>query len=160
MFLNNLLIDKNNIECLKLFENYKNGFEYDFTNLKIIKLHNSVLIHDENNKHCIKGNTLNYKFNPIVKKFNLINVNWIGDNDSIIELVSNLKIVKEKIKRIESISKGKRHISLLAYNYNKSKNIYLVKVCEDIGWRYYTYFNFLVDANSMNIINSNGEINE
>ena len=78
--------------------------------------------------------------------------------DSVTNLVSNLNIVKDKIKLIDSLSKGQRHISLVPTLDNKTKNIYLVKICEDNETNKVTYFNFLVDANSMTIVNADGKL--
>ena len=78
--------------------------------------------------------------------------------DSVTNLVSNLKIVKDQIKLIDSLSKGQRHVSLIPTLDDRTKNIYLVKICEDNGTNKVTYFNFLVDANSMTIINADGKL--
>ncbi len=78
--------------------------------------------------------------------------------DSVLNLVEKLKIVKDQIKLIDSLSKGQRHISLVPTLDDTTKNIYLVKVGEDNGMNLVTYFNFLVDANSMTIINADGKL--
>lgn len=78
--------------------------------------------------------------------------------DSVLDLVEKLKIVKDQIKLIDSLSKGQRHISLVPTLDDTTKNIYLVKVGEDNGTNLVTYFNFLVDANSMTIINADGKL--
>lgn len=78
--------------------------------------------------------------------------------EKVVDLVAEQKIVKDQIKLIDSLSKGQRHISLIPTLDNKTKNIYLVKVSEDNGMNYVTYFNFLVDANSMTIINADGKL--
>jgi hypothetical protein len=78
--------------------------------------------------------------------------------EKVVDLVAEQQIVKEQIKLIDSLSKGQRHISLIPTLDNKTKNIYLVKVSEDNGMNYVTYYNFLVDANSMIIINTDGKL--
>jgi hypothetical protein len=78
--------------------------------------------------------------------------------DKVLDLVERQKIVKDQIKLIDSLSKGQRHISLVPTLDDKAKNIYLVKVAEDNGTNLVTYFNFLVDANSMTIINADGKL--
>ncbi len=78
--------------------------------------------------------------------------------DRILNLVAELKIVKDKIKLIDSLSKGKRQISLVPILLDSSKNIYIVKVGEDNGNNMVTYFNFKVDANELKIINPTGKL--
>jgi len=78
--------------------------------------------------------------------------------DSVLNLVQKLNIVKSKIKLIDSLSKGQRHISLVPTLDDTTKNIYLVKVGEDNGMNLVIYYNFLVDANSMTIINADGKL--
>jgi len=78
--------------------------------------------------------------------------------DKVSDLVSNLKIVKDEIRLVDSLSKGKRHILLLPFLNDTAKNIYLVKVAEDNGTNYVTYFNFLVDGNLIKILNENGKL--
>ena len=78
--------------------------------------------------------------------------------DKVLDLVERQKIVKDQIKLIDSLSNGQRHISLVPTLDDTTKNIYLVKIAEDNGTNLVTYFNFLVDANSMKIINSNGKL--
>lgn len=78
--------------------------------------------------------------------------------DKVLDLVEKQKIVKKQIKLIDSLSKGQRHISLVPTLDDTTKNIYLINVAEDNGTNLITYFNFLVDANSMTIINAHGKI--
>jgi len=78
--------------------------------------------------------------------------------DKVLDLVKKQKIVKDQVKLIDSLSKGQKHISLVPTLDDTTKNIYLVKVAEDNGTNLVTYFNFLVDANSMTIINANGKL--
>jgi len=76
----------------------------------------------------------------------------------VLDLVAGQKIVKDQIKLIDSLSKNLRHISLVPTLDDTTKNIYLVKVGEDNGMNLVTYYNFLVDANSMTIINADGKL--
>ena len=72
--------------------------------------------------------------------------------EKVLDLVADQKKVKDQMQLIDSLSKGTRHISLIPFLDDSEKNIYLVKVCEDNGASFVTYFNFLVDANDMTII--------
>jgi hypothetical protein len=78
--------------------------------------------------------------------------------DRVTDLVYDLKIVKDEIRLVDSLSRGKRDILLLPFLNDTAKNIYLVKVAEDNGANYVSYFNFLVDGNSVKILNENGKL--
>lgn len=78
--------------------------------------------------------------------------------DKVLNLVGEQKIVKDQINLIDSLSKGQRHISLIPFLKDTTKNIYLIKVAEDNGANLVNYFNFLVDANSMTIVNADGKL--
>ena len=78
--------------------------------------------------------------------------------EKVLDLVGEQKIVQDQIKLIDSLSNKQRHISLVPTLDDRTKNIYLVKVAEDNGTSLVTYFNFLVDANSMTIINADGKL--
>lgn len=78
--------------------------------------------------------------------------------EKVLDLVERQKIVKDQIKLIDSLSKGQRNISLVPTLDDTTKNIYLVKVGEDNGMNLVNYYNFLVDANSMTIINADGKL--
>ena len=78
--------------------------------------------------------------------------------EKVLDIVDRQKIVKDQIKLIDSLSKGERHISLVPTLDDTTRNIYLVKVGEDNGMNLVTYYNFLVDANSMTIINADGKL--
>lgn len=78
--------------------------------------------------------------------------------DKVLDLVADQKIVKDQIKLVDSLSKSQRHISLVPTLHDSTKSIYLVKVAEDNGMNLVTYYNFLVDANSMTIINPDGKL--
>lgn len=73
-FLTTLVINQNNEKCMGFFEDNYIGFEYDFIGTKKIQISNSSL---EESKSCFKGNTLNYEFNPAIKKFNLVNIEYV-----------------------------------------------------------------------------------
>lgn len=68
-FLTALLINKDDKNCIDLLEENNIGFEYLFTGTKKIEIANSSLT--EGNNECFKGNSLNYVFNPELKKFEL-----------------------------------------------------------------------------------------
>ena len=70
-FFTTLLINENDKKCLEYFKDNYIGFEYDFIGTKKIHITNSLL---EEAKSCFKGNTLNYEFNPEMKRFELINI--------------------------------------------------------------------------------------
>ena len=78
--------------------------------------------------------------------------------EKVLSLVEQQKIVKDEIKLIDSLSSGQRHITLLSTLDDTAKNIYLIKVGEDNGTNLVTYFNFLVDANTMTILNPTGKV--
>ena len=86
-------------------------------------------------------------------------------NDSIINkkiatLILNQDIVIKQIKTIDSLSNGERKISLITILEDSIKNFYRVKVCEDNGFNYVTYFNYLVDAKTMKIIESSSYMDD
>lgn len=78
--------------------------------------------------------------------------------EKVLNLVEQQKIVKDEIKLIDSLSSGQRHITLLPTLDDTAKNIYLIRVGEDNGTTLVTYFNFLVDANTMTILNPTGKL--
>lgn len=86
------------------------------------------------------------------------NQNNSGIVDSVLNIVEKLKIVQDQIKLVDSLSKGQRHISLVPTIDDSTKNIYLVQVGEQNDFKLVTYFNFLVDAKTMTIINKNGKL--
>jgi len=73
-FLTTLIIDENDEKCREFFKDNYIGFEYDFIGTKKLHITNSLL---EESKSCFKGNTLQYEFNPVIKKFNLINIDYV-----------------------------------------------------------------------------------
>ncbi|OXA87300.1 hypothetical protein [Flavobacterium hercynium] len=68
-FLTALLINKDDKNCIDLLEENNIGFQYLFTGTKKIEIANLSLT--EGNNECFKGNSLNYEFNPALKKFEL-----------------------------------------------------------------------------------------
>jgi len=68
-FLTALLVNKDDKNCIDLLEENNIGFEYLFTGTKKIEIANLSLT--EGNNECFKGNSLNYEFNPALKKFEL-----------------------------------------------------------------------------------------
>ena len=83
--------------------------------------------------------------------------NYHSEED-IVGLVEQLKLYKDKYRLIDSLSKGERGLSILVTLDDTLKNIYLVKVCEDNGNNFVTYYNILVDANEMKILNPTGKL--
>jgi hypothetical protein len=61
------------------------------------------------------------------------------------------------IPLVEGLNKNHSDIRLYPILYDKLKNIYLVKVIDKKG---ITYYNFLVDANKMKIINPDGKLDK
>lgn len=84
----------------------------------------------------------------------------IVDNtiEKILNLVEQQKIVKDQIKLIDSLSFGHRHITILPTLDDTLKNIFLARVGEDNGTNFVIYYNFLIDANRMVIINPTGKL--
>ena len=78
--------------------------------------------------------------------------------EKVLDIVAEQKIVKDQIRLIDNLSKSQRHISLIPTLEDTMKNVYLVKVAEDNGINLVTYFNFLVDANKMIILNADGKL--
>jgi hypothetical protein len=77
--------------------------------------------------------------------------------EKVTDLVAGLKIVKDQVRLVDSLSGHQRHISLIPVLEDSLTNRYLVKVAEDNGTNYVTYFNFVVDGNTMKIINPDGK---
>lgn len=78
--------------------------------------------------------------------------------EKILDVVAEQLIVKDAIKLIDSLSNGKRHISLIPFLQDTLNNIYLVKVAEDNGVNFVSYYNFLINANTMVILNPDGKL--
>lgn len=92
----------------------------------------------------------------------LDSIDRVKPEDLILEKVANLvaeqKNVKDLIKLTDSLSNGVRQVSLVPTVYDATKNIYLVKVREVNGMYSFTYFNFLVDGNTMRVLNPDGKL--
>ena len=138
------------------------GFEYNYVgcNATTELLNGSKYYNDFVEKYLTAkfGNDFWTKFNTQLDSIDNVNSADLTI-DKVLELVAAQKIVKDQIKLIDSLSKNQRHISLLPTLDDTTQNIYLVKVGEDNGTNLMTYFNFLVDANSMTIINADGKLN-
>lgn len=68
---------KNAVEkkCVELLDDNLVTFTYDFSDKQNVTISSSSL-NKEENENCFKGNTLNYKFNPELKKFSLESIIW------------------------------------------------------------------------------------
>ena len=93
-------------------------------------------------------------------KLNHTDVADISDNniEPILNLVRTHKLVKNQIQRIDSLSNGQRHISLIPILEDSIRNIYLINVVEKNEKSLVPYYNFRIDANTMSIINIKGKI--
>ena len=80
VYYNNLLINDKE-ECKDLIEDNLIGFEYDFTHTQDLTISNSHYLKEEEHQDCLKGNRMNYKFNPNTKKFDLTEINWIESKE-------------------------------------------------------------------------------
>ncbi|QIH33815.1 hypothetical protein [Sphingobacterium sp. DR205] len=74
-FFSNLLINDKD-ECEGLLEDSLIGFEYDFSQTTNIVISNSSYLKEREHQNCLKGNTMNYKFNSGTKKFDLTATYW------------------------------------------------------------------------------------
>ncbi len=133
------------------------NFQFDFIDCTVTKdLQRGIVDYNKaiekflTDKH---GNNFWNRFNAQVDSLHKIET-----INKVLDLVEEQKIVKAQIKLIDSLSKGQRHISIIPTLDDTTKNIYLVKVGENNGINLVTYYNFLVDANSMTIINADGKL--
>ena len=78
--------------------------------------------------------------------------------EDVVSLVEQSKLYLDKRKLIDSLSSGKRGLSMIVTINDTAKNIYLVKVSEDNKDSLVTCFNFLVYANKMAILNLTGKL--
>jgi hypothetical protein len=76
----------------------------------------------------------------------------------VIEIVLRETIVKEKIHLIDSISHGSRHLIFLAEPSLNAGYFYSVKVIENDGVKTVTHHNFLVDINTLQVVNPDGKL--
>jgi hypothetical protein len=137
------------------------GFQYNYVSCNVTTelLNGSKYYNDVVEKHLTDkfGKEFWTKINIQLDSIDNANSNS-QTIDNVLNLVAGQKIVKGQIKLIDSLSKSQRHVSLVSTLDDTTKNIYLVKVGEDNGVNLVTHFNFLVDANSMTIINTNGKL--
>src|SRR5579863_768932 len=72
--------------------------------------------------------------------------------NEIIDTISKLKPVIERMHYVDAQSKGKRHLKFTIWKKpTKSSPYFWVKVMEDNGISYYTHFNFYFYPKSMTI---------
>jgi ribosomal 50S subunit-recycling heat shock protein len=71
----NLLKDADEKDCAELLEDDLLTFSYDFKEKQNITI-NSWLLNKDENENCFKGNTLNYKLIPELKRFTLESIIW------------------------------------------------------------------------------------
>jgi hypothetical protein len=72
--------------------------------------------------------------------------------DQIVNLIMNLEEVKQKAKEVETLSHGKRHLSSYIENSPTTTDpYYWVKVAEDNGDSYVTYYTFAVNSKTQSI---------
>lgn len=76
LYMSNLLIDQMNSECRELLDDNQIGFEFDFRSTTKLKISNSYNLKEQRDRNCLKGNTLNYEFNPSKRKFDLVEIKW------------------------------------------------------------------------------------
>ncbi|MEO8734391.1 MAG: hypothetical protein ABI373_08670 [Flavobacteriales bacterium] len=77
--------------------------------------------------------------------------------DQILELVESQPFVKSRDHYLDSISGGKRHLSLMTDIADSARNIYRVRVVEDNGVSYAVHHTYSVDANTMTILSDQPE---
>ena len=75
-YFNELRNGKNNLSCKELMEDFKIGLTYNFETKTKIQISNMSYSENSENNKCLKGNTLNYEFNPRMKKFEIVKINW------------------------------------------------------------------------------------
>ncbi len=92
-----------------------------------------------------------YKDNQQVKE---LSIDYPENNTEakVLNLIEQQATVKKEINAIDSLSNGKRKMTLLPILDDTTKNIYIVKVGEDNGDAFVTHLSFRVDANKMKII--------
>jgi hypothetical protein len=78
--------------------------------------------------------------------------------EKIISLVRQTYLYRTTSKRVTKLSSGKRSLHIAVNQMDSTRKTYLVKVLEDNGSSLVTYFNFLVDAQKMKIINPSGKV--
>jgi hypothetical protein len=99
--------------------------------------------------------------NLLVKQRNKTELTHFESNhkeEEIVSVIEQSKLFLDMSKEIDSLSSGTRGLTMTLALSDSAKNIYLVKVSEDNGGNFVTYFNFLVDANKMKILNPTGKL--
>lgn len=71
----NLLKQNDEKNCTDLLEDGLLIFDFDFRSRQFVTISSETLNEDENG-NCLKGNSLNYKFIPQEKTFELESINW------------------------------------------------------------------------------------
>jgi hypothetical protein len=112
------------------------------------KYYNRVMIDHLESEH---GNNWWSNFQTQIDSIDKAKTNNLT-TEKVVHLISRQELVKNQINLVDSLSKGQRHISLVPILSDTAKNIYLVKVCEDNGTNLVTYHSYLVDANTMTLI--------
>jgi len=76
----------------------------------------------------------------------------VDQENQIVDLILNIEEVKRKSIRVKQLSKGKRHLSVYVENPpTPSEPYYWVKVAEDNGDNYVTYYTFTVNNKTRSI---------
>lgn len=73
-FYNLMIYDEGEVE--DVLEETMPWFDYDFTSTTNLIISNPHNLKEDELKNSLKGNTMNYKFNPLEKKFDLIAISW------------------------------------------------------------------------------------
>ena len=86
------------------------------------------------------------------KQTTIVKPKPVNQEDSIVEMIMDLEEVKRKTAAVELGSKGKRTLSTYVETPPTGDDPnYWVKVAEDNGDTYVTYYTFAVDARTRNI---------
>lgn len=72
-----ILNDKNDSNCIEFVNENGFVFEYYLQDTTKVEISNICYLKENECKDYLKGNTLNYEFNPNTKKFDLIEVKWV-----------------------------------------------------------------------------------
>jgi hypothetical protein len=132
----------------------KYGFQFDYLGC-IMTDENEKLQKEQNSKteKILKAKFGNNFWDKFDKDLDSI-VKIQYKLDSITELVSSQKIVKNKVYEIENSSNFKKTFSYVPSLKDTSRNTYLVEVIETDGQNKRVYFRYFVNANTMTIIDS------
>lgn len=86
------------------------------------------------------------------KKTTVVKHKQVTQENSIVDLIMNLEEVKLKTAKVEKASKGKRTLSTYVETPPTDDDPnYWIKVAEDNGDSYVTYYTFKVNAGTRNI---------